>query len=82
MYVKAFIVNVNKCPKTFFFLVQHINIVNRVTKAFGLSVAAYPTLKEKIVVISFVNTINQTHYSPILTPEGSNVRRVYLVVSS
>ena len=26
--------------------------------------------------------MNQTHYSPILTPEGSNVRRVYLVVSS
>ena len=51
-------------------------------KAFGLSVAAYPTLKENIVVISFACTINQTHYSPILTPEGSNVRRVYLVVSS
>ena len=36
MYVKAFIVNVNKCPKTFF-LVQHINIVNRVKlKSFWL----------------------------------------------
>ena len=30
VYVKVFIVNVNKCPKPFI-LVQHINIVNRVT---------------------------------------------------
>ena len=30
MYVKAFIVNVNKCLKPFF-LEQHINIVNIVT---------------------------------------------------
>ena len=30
VYVKAFIVNVNKCLKPFF-LEQHINIVNRVT---------------------------------------------------
>ena len=30
MYVKAFIVNVNKCRRPFF-LEQHINIVNRVT---------------------------------------------------
>ena len=29
---------------------------------------------------SFAYTISQTHYSPILTPEGSKVRRVYLVV--
>ena len=30
VHVKAFIVNVNKCLKLFF-LIQHINIVNRVT---------------------------------------------------
>ena len=30
MYVKAFIINVNKCLEPFF-LEQHINIVNRVT---------------------------------------------------
>ena len=48
VHVKAFVVNVNKCPKPFF-LVQHINIVYRVTlQSFGLSVAAYPTFKEKI----------------------------------
>ena len=67
-----------------FFLEQHINIVNRVTlQSFGLSVAAYPTLKEKIVVIYICIHYQTTPlYSPILTPEGSNVRRVYLVVSS
>ena len=30
--------------------------------------------------LSTPTTINRTHYSPILTPEGSKVRRVYLVV--
>ena len=50
--------------------------------AFGLYVAAYLTLKEKIVVIIICIRFNQTHYNPILTPEGSNVRSVYLVVSS
>ena len=45
VHVKAFIVNVNKCLKLFF-LGQHISIVNWVRfKAFGLSVAAYPTPK-------------------------------------
>ena len=63
VHVKAFIVNVNKCLKPFF-LEQHIDIVNRVSfKAFGLSVAAYPTSKEMIVVIIIC------HCSPILTTE-------------
>ena len=53
VYVNAFIVNVNKCLKTFF-LELHINIVNTVTpKAFGLSVNTYTfgglTLKESLV---------------------------------
>ena len=30
VYVQAFIVNVNKCLKQFFFLEKHINIVNTV----------------------------------------------------
>ena len=38
VYVKDFIINVNKCLKPFF-LEQHIDIVNRVTlQAFGRSV--------------------------------------------
>ena len=42
MYVKAFIVNVNKRPKPFF-LEQHISIVN---KAFGLSLGEQPRLRQ------------------------------------
>ena len=50
MYVKAFIVNVNKCLKPFF-LEQHINIVNRVTlQSFGLSVISV-CLHEHVHVI-------------------------------
>ena len=44
-----------------------------------LHIAAYPTPKEKTVVITFAYTINQTHFSPILTSQESNVRRVYIV---
>ena len=78
MYVKALIVNVNKCLKPFSRTTyQYCKIESRF-KAFGLSVAAYLTPKEKIVVI--IICIHQTHYSPILTPEGSKARRDYLVV--
>ena len=59
MYVKAFIVNVNKCLKPFSRTTyQYCKIESRF-KAFGLSVAAYPTPKEKIVVI-----IICIHYQP------------------
>ena len=59
VYVKAFIVNVNKYLKPFSRTTyQYCKIESRL-KAFGLSVAAYPTPKEKIVVI-----IICIHYQP------------------
>ena len=76
MHVKAFIVNVNKRLKPFF-LEQHITIVNRGTLQsfwFNCSCLSYTQIKD------CAYTINQTHHSPILTTEGSKVRRVYLVV--
>ena len=79
MYVKAFIVNVNKCLKPFSRTTYQYCKMESRFKAFSLSVAAYPTPKEKIVVI-IICIHYQPHYSPILTPEGSKVSRVYLVV--
>ena len=83
VYVKAFTVNVNKRPKTFF-LVQHINIVNRVKlKSFWLICSCLSYTQRKDGSNNHLHKhINQTHYSPILTPEGSNDRWVYLVLSS
>ena len=77
VHVKTFIVNVNKCLQLFF-LEQHINIVNRVTLQsfwFICSCLSYNQIKDSSNN-HLHNTINQTHYSPILTTEGSKVRRV------
>ena len=83
VHFKAFTVNVNKCLKLFF-LEQHINIVNRVTLQsfwFICNCLSYTQIKDSSNKhLPFAYTINQTHYSPILTTEGSKVRRVYLIV--
>ena len=73
VYVKAFIVNDKKCPKPFF-LVQHINIVNRVTlQSFWLicSCLSYTqrkdgsnnhlhTLSTKLIIVRFWPLEDQT----------------------
>ena len=73
VYVKAFIVNVNKCLKRFF-LEQHINIVNRVTlQSFWLicSCLSYTqridssnnhlhTLSTKLIIVRFRPLKDQT----------------------
>ena len=60
MYVKASIVKVNKCPKPFF-LEQHINIANTVTrfKAFGRSVAYGTALKPGVYDIFYINNTTE-----------------------
>ena len=45
-------------------------------KLLCLYIAAYPTSKEKTVVIT---QLHEPNYSSILTSEGTKVRRVYLV---
>ena len=81
MYVKAFIVHVNKCLKLFF-LEQHINIVNRVTlQSFWFICRCLLYTQRNDTSKNHLHTLStKLIYSPILTPEGSKVRGVYLVV--
>ena len=81
VHVKAFIVNVNKRLKPFF-LEQHINIVNRGTlHSFWFNCSCLSYTKIKICSNNHLHTLStKLIYSPILTTEGSKVRRVYLVV--
>ena len=68
MYVKAFIVNVNKCLKPFF-LEQHINIVNIVTlQAFGLSVLLLYTM-----VIKLKTCICLVHHMHFTSTRNNNL---------
>ena len=84
MHVKVFIVNVNKRLKPFF-LEQHINIVNRGTlQSFWCNCSCLSYTQIKDCSYNLLHTLStkliKNIYSPILTTEGSKVRRVYLVV--
>ena len=65
MYVKAFIVNVNKCPKSFF-LEQHINIVNRSTLQSFWFICSNELMHFPLVLMNRLNkteSTNSFHYS-------------------
>ena len=79
VYVKAFIVNVNKCLKPLF-LEQHINIVNRVTlQSFWLICSCLSYTQRKDGSNKHLHTLST---KLIIVRFWTTVRRVYLVVSS
>ena len=70
MYVKAFIVNVNKRLKPFF-LEQHINIVNRVT------LQSFWFIFFLVVVINSMGTLDLAVLFTPFTPNRQNKNQVH-----